>query len=129
MLIKSSVQVYAMEWRTAGIRVWFFDRTSIPSDINTSTSNTSVASTTPDPSTWGTPLADFPSTHCDIDTHFKNQSIIANIDLCGSWASSTKWYTTLASCPGTCETYVANNPSAFTEAYWQFASFRVYTAT
>jgi hypothetical protein len=118
-----------MELRSAGIRVWFFDRTSIPSDINTSTSNTSTTTTTPDPSTWGTPLADFPNTNCDIDTHFRNQSIIANIDLCGSWAGSTDWYNTIAGCPGTCDNYVSNNGSAFTEAYWEFASFRVYTAS
>ncbi|KAI9834550.1 MAG: hypothetical protein M1819_002926 [Sarea resinae] len=117
--------VYAMEWRTAGIRVWFFPRASIPSDISTDSTNT----TAPDPSTWGEALADFPSTDCDISTHFRNQSIIANIDLCGSWASSTAYYTTKSHCPGNCTQYVTDNPSAFTNAYWEFASFKIYQAS
>lgn len=69
--------VMALEWRSAGIRVWNFMRGSVPDDI---TNNN------PDPSTWGEANADFPDTGCDIDSHFKNQTIIINIDLCGSWA-------------------------------------------
>ncbi|EME47622.1 glycoside hydrolase family 16 protein [Dothistroma septosporum NZE10] len=117
--------IYAMEWRTAGIRVWFFPRSDIPSDIPTDVTNTSA----PDPSTWGTPLADFPSTNCDISTHFKNQSIIANIDLCGTWAGSTAVYTDQDQCPGTCTDFVATNNTAFETAYWQWNSWRVYTAS
>lgn len=74
--------VTAVEWRSEGIRVWQFARGSIPDDIENNS---------PDPSTWGTALADFPDTGCDIDTHFKNQSIIINIDLCGSWAGGTAY--------------------------------------
>lgn len=117
--------IYALEWRDAGIRMWFFTRDSIPSDLPTDVSNT----TAPDPSTWGEALADFPSTHCDIASHFKNQSIIANIDLCGSWAGSTSVYTTEDACPGTCSDFVATNNTAFATAYWEFASWRVYTAS
>lgn len=114
-------QVYAMELRDAGIRIWFFDRSSIPSDISNSSN--------PDPSSWGTALADFPSTDCDIQSHFRNQSIIANIDLCGQLAGLTKFYNTQSGCPGTCTEYVANNASAFTNAYWEFKSFKVYQAS
>lgn len=112
--------VYAMEWRSAGIRVWFFPRSDIPSDITDITS--------PDPSGWGTALADFPNTHCDIGSHFKNQSIIANIDLCGDWAGATGVYTTEDQCPGTCSDYVATNNTAFETAYWEWKSWRVYLA-
>lgn len=76
--------VMAMELRLAGIRIWQFVRDSIPSDITAGT---------PDPSTWGEAAADFPSTDCDVSSHFKNQSIIANIDLCGTWAGTTSVYT------------------------------------
>lgn len=72
----------ALEWRSAGIRVWNFLRDSVPADI---TNNA------PDPSTWGEATADFPNTGCDIDSHFKNQTIIINIDLCGSWAGGTAY--------------------------------------
>ena len=76
--------VMAMEWRDDGIRMWQFARSSIPSDITNKK---------PDPSTWGTALADFPKTDCNIGSHFKNQSIVVNIDLCGDlvyagWDSS-----------------------------------------
>ncbi|KAJ5677597.1 uncharacterized protein N7477_003230 [Penicillium maclennaniae] len=111
--------VYAMELRDAGIRVWNWVRADIPSDIT---------SGSPDPSTWGKAYADFPSTECDIGNHFKNQSIIANIDFCGGWASATKYYTTQSGCPDSCETFVMDNASNFTTAYWEFKSFKVYQA-
>ena len=59
--------IMAMEWRDAGIRMWQFDRDSIPTDITDQN---------PDPSSWGTASADFPNTDCSISSHFKNQSII-----------------------------------------------------
>ncbi|MCJ1392920.1 hypothetical protein MMC18_005792 [Xylographa bjoerkii] len=114
--------IYAMELRDAGIRTWFFPRSSIPSDISNTT-------TSPDPSSWGTALADFPSTDCDISTHFTNQSIIANIDICGSWAGSTSVYNTEDQCPGTCTSFAATNATAFADAYFEFASFKVYQAS
>ncbi|KAF7591874.1 hypothetical protein BBP40_000916 [Aspergillus hancockii] len=110
--------VYVLELRDAGIRAWMFSRDSIPEDITNSTS--------PDPSTWGSALADFPNTDCDISSHFRNQSIIANIDLCGQLGAQSQFYTEQSHCPGTCSDFVAHNPSAFTEAYWEFKSFRIY---
>jgi hypothetical protein len=75
--------VAAMELRSDGIRVWQFARSAIPADITAGQ---------PDPSTWGEATADFPNTDCDIGSHFRNQSIIANIDLCGSWAGDPNVY-------------------------------------
>ncbi|GIC90595.1 glycoside hydrolase family 16 protein [Aspergillus udagawae] len=111
--------VYAVELREAGIRVWVFPRDSIPDDI----SNTERR---PDPSSWGTALADFPSTHCDIPSHFSNQSIIVNIDLCGEMGAQQEVYNDLYDCPATCEEFVARNPQNFSQAYWEFRSFRIY---
>ena len=124
-------QIYAMELRTAGIRVWFFGRNSIPTDISDGTS--------PDPSSWSTPLADFPSTDCSITDHFTNQSIIMNIDLCGSWAGEAKYFTSDTACASSasanqgaslsaCETIVATNATDFDEAYWELSSIKVYQA-
>lgn len=73
--------VMAVELREAGIRVWSFGRDALPADVE--------AGTVPDPSGWSTAFADFPSTDCDIGNHFKNQSIIANIDLCGDLVEAT----------------------------------------
>lgn len=117
------MQVYALELRAAGIRAWYFPRGSIPDDLNASN-----RSAVPDPSTWPTPLADFPGTDCDIAREFRNQSIIANIDLCGELGAQPELYKGLYDCPATCEDFVAHNPGNFSEAYWEFRGFRVYQA-
>ncbi|KAJ5803787.1 CAZyme family GH16 [Penicillium psychrosexuale] len=111
--------VYALELRDAGIRAWLFPRGAVPAD---------VAAGNPDPSSWGVALADFPSTNCDIATHFKNLSIIVNIDLCGELAAQKQFYETMYHCPATCSSFVANNPGEFVDAYWEFNSFKVYRA-
>ncbi|GIJ81748.1 hypothetical protein Asppvi_000248 [Aspergillus pseudoviridinutans] len=111
--------VYAVELREAGIRVWVFPRDSIPDDF-------SNPERRPDPSSWGAALADFPSTHCDIPSHFSNQSIIVNIDLCGEMGAQQEDYNDLYDCPATCEEFVARNPQNFSQAYWEFRSFRIY---
>ncbi|ORY71581.1 concanavalin A-like lectin/glucanase domain-containing protein [Pseudomassariella vexata] len=111
--------IMALEWRDAGIRMWQFARGSVPSDITNDS---------PDPSTWGTATADFPNTDCSISSHFKNQSIIANIDLCGTWAGSESIYGE-SGCPSSCTDFVANYPQNFTNAYWEFGSFKVYSAS
>ncbi|KAJ5259321.1 hypothetical protein N7478_012302 [Penicillium angulare] len=114
--------VYAMELRDAGIRVWMFARDNIPNDISNS-------SGIPDPSSWGEALADFPSTNCDISSHFKNQSIIANIDICGDMAGANTYYKELYDCPSSCTEWAAENGANFTNAYWEFNSFKVYQSS
>jgi hypothetical protein len=113
--------VYAMEWTSQAISVWFFQRSSIPSDIN---------SEKPDPSSWGQPVAKFNGgSGCDIDTHFKNQNLIVDTTFCGDWAGASEVWDNNAETKAladTCEDYVANNPSAFAEAYWSINSIKVY---
>jgi hypothetical protein len=148
--------VMALEWRAEGIRAWQFERTRVPPDV--------LALRSPDPSSWGPPVADFPNTDCDISSHFRNASITANIDLCGSamangvYESSgcaleipplskpTVYLLTLPcysgpancingkNCIGSaamrnnCTDFVANNPAAFKDAFWEFGSFFVFQA-
>ena len=69
--------VYATEWTSEAINIWFFSRSAIPSD---------VSSGSPNPSNWGIPIAQFTG-GCDIDEHFKDQSIIFDITFCGQWVS------------------------------------------
>ncbi|XMA09820.1 hypothetical protein WAI453_002611 [Rhynchosporium graminicola] len=107
--------VLALELREAGIRMWQFTRDKLPAGLWTS----------PDPNSWGTATADFPNTECNIGNHFRNQSIVANIDLCGDWAGSKKDYG--KNCPGTCVDHVSNNNMAFTNAYWEFGNFSVFS--
>jgi Glycosyl hydrolases family 16 len=58
--------VYATEWTSEAISIWFFPRGSIPSDIT---------SGSPNPASWGKATANF-SGGCDIDSHFQNQQIV-----------------------------------------------------
>ncbi|KAK0721785.1 concanavalin A-like lectin/glucanase domain-containing protein [Lasiosphaeria miniovina] len=125
--------IMAVEWRSEGIRIWQFGRAAIPADIGAGK---------PDPSIWPPPLADFPNTNCDIGGHFKNASIIANIDLCGDAIPESVWAASgcLTPCVGShkcvggwtqnnCTDFVSNNPQAFINAYWEFGEFKVYQSS
>ena len=114
--------VYAAEVRRDGIRAWFFSRAHVPSDVSGALAPPG-GDAHPDPSGWGEALADFPSTHCDVGSHFRNMSVIVDIDLCGQWAG--KVYAQ-DGCPGDCHNYVAFTPGAFADAYWEFGGFRVF---
>jgi hypothetical protein len=109
--------VYATLWNSSTISIWHFKRSSIPEDIT---------STKPNPTKWGQPAAQFGGA-CDIDSHFKDHSIIFNTALCGQWAgrvwSDCKECMAKAS---TCQEFVTNNPKAFEQAYWLINSVRVY---
>jgi hypothetical protein len=61
--------VYAHEWTSDYIKIWFFPASSIPMDIQTNT---------PDPSQWGTPASFFQGgSNCDIGSHFKDHQIVS----------------------------------------------------
>ncbi|KAG9239965.1 concanavalin A-like lectin/glucanase domain-containing protein [Calycina marina] len=109
--------VFAMQWESSGIYIWFFPRGSIPSDITNGV---------PVTTNWGTPVVAFNGgSGCDIDSHFANQNIVFDTTFCGTWAGSV-WSGTCAAQANTCNTYVAQNPSAFVNAYWSINSVKVY---
>ncbi|KAL4797521.1 concanavalin A-like lectin/glucanase domain-containing protein [Aspergillus venezuelensis] len=108
--------VYVTEWTSSVISVWFFPRSSIPSDISAGT---------PDPGSWGTPTARFAGS-CDIESHFTDMQIIFDITFCGDWAGNVWGSGSCAALSGSCTDYVANNPTAFADAYWDINSLRVY---
>ena len=109
--------VYALEWTASAISIYFFQRGSIPSDISGGS---------PDPSSWGTPLAQFQGA-CNIPEFFKDNQLVFDTTFCGDWAGAT-WGTSGCSSEqySTCEAFVAGNPSAFKDAYWQVNSLQVY---
>lgn len=119
--------VYAMQWDSDYIRVWHFARGSIPADIEAKN---------PQPEGWGLPDALFGGSKCDVDSYFKDMSIVINIvsshelliccrmrltvqNFCGDYGSGT-WKDTCGSVAPTCSEYVANNPEAFVNAYVPF---------
>ena len=59
--------VYAMEWTSDAINIWFFARNAIPGDIPAGT---------PNPAGWGTPMGKFAG-GCDIDSHFADHKIVS----------------------------------------------------
>ncbi|TFK94501.1 glycoside hydrolase family 16 protein [Polyporus arcularius HHB13444] len=109
---------YAMERTNSFIKVWFWSRNAgnIPSDVLHGAASVNTDN-------WGTPLAFFPSTSCDIDSHFGPHNIIINLTLCGDWAGAAFG---ADGCPGDCISYVNQNPSAFSDAYFNIAWLKVY---
>ncbi len=111
--------VYAVEWTSKAIKIWFFPRASIPSDISQSSQ--------PDPSSWGIPLAQFTGAGCNIDTHFKDMQLVINTSFCGVWAGEV-WDSSpiCREKAPTCEEFVAKNPAAFKGAFWLVNDIKVY---
>ena len=109
--------VYATEWTSEAISIWFFPRSAIPSDLS---------SGNPNPDNWGLPMAHFAG-GCDIDEHFKDQQIVFDVTFCGQWAGQV-WSqdSVCSSKAATCQDFVQNNPSAFADTYWSINSLKVY---
>jgi len=106
--------VWAVQWTSTAINIWFFPRNSIPADINKGN---------PNPAGWGTPAANFPLGGNCPSSHFANMQIVLDNTFCGDWAGAVF---NQDGCPGSCQSYVQNNPGDFTESYWAINYFKVY---
>ncbi|OBZ78987.1 putative glycosidase C21B10.07 [Grifola frondosa] len=121
--------VYAMQWVNSGISVFFFPRSSIPSDITAGA---------PQPSNWDQPMAFWPATDCNPFQFFNSHSAIFDTTLCGDWAGSV-WDSAGAagqaqSCAqrtgvSTCEAFVAGNGTAFADAYWEVSYVKIFQSS
>ncbi|KAG6908252.1 hypothetical protein DXG01_005586 [Tephrocybe rancida] len=87
---------FAMERTSSFIKVWFWSRSATNVPSDVKNGATSVNT-----DNWGTPSAYFPSTSCPIGSKFGPHHIIINY-------------------------YVNNNPSAFTNAYFDFQWLKIY---
>jgi hypothetical protein len=112
-----------MEWLSESIKIWFFPRQNIPSDIN---------SGTPNPSQWSPPILQAGGDTCNIDSHFRDMALVIDTTFCGVLAASSAYWET-TSCykanpveSNTCVNYVRYNPQAYTDAYWTIKSIEVY---
>ena len=110
--------VYATLLTTSGIVVWFWSHSSVPGD---------VLGSSPDPSSWSTPLANFTGA-CDFGTAFAAQQLVFDTTFCGDWAGDVWSQGGCASKAATCEDYVANNGADFSEAYWSINALKVFQA-
>ncbi|KAG7450134.1 uncharacterized protein BT62DRAFT_961746, partial [Guyanagaster necrorhizus] len=114
--------VYAMKWDDEGIKVYFWPQNSVPSDVDAGT---------PVPDTWGTPMANWPSSACNSTKYFYQHSFIFDTTLCGDWAGEV-WNS--SGIPGqeqscaartgysSCEDFVRAKGASFDEAYWEINS-------
>jgi Glycosyl hydrolases family 16 len=110
--------VYATHWMDTGIAVYHWTRATIPADITAGQ---------PDPASWGKPAAQWLSTACNIGASFKNHNIVFDLTFCGAWAGEV--WNQNGACKaksGSCNDFVANNPAAFADAYWDVNSLKVY---
>ncbi|CAO2656238.1 Nn.00g050410.m01.CDS01 [Neocucurbitaria sp. VM-36] len=118
---KAGGGIYAMEWTSSAISVWF-----VPSNSVAYTTHFGNLTTSPDPSTWNmTPIARFSGSGCDFTQRFQNLKIILDTTFCGEWAGK-EWDQSCAAKTGVdaCEAYVRDNPEAFKEAYWEIAGLK-----
>lgn len=104
--------IYATEWTSDHIKIWFFPRNSIPFDIRRGK---------PNPELWSKPQTSFQgSSTCDIDSHFANHKLIFDTTFCGDWAGGV-WGNDGGICSQggkvSCEQFVAGNPGAFRDAW------------
>jgi len=97
--------VYALEWTKGYIRSFYFPRNSIPKDVNN-----------PNPDNWGKPVAHFVLGNNCPNNKFQNMTMVINLTFCGDWAGNV--FATQCPGKGACNSYVQNNPGAFTKAHW-----------
>jgi hypothetical protein len=110
--------IYAMQWTSTGIKMWFFPRDSIPYNMY---------GNNPDPTLWGMPSASFAGSGCDFTKHFVNHKLVIDTTFCGDWGNAVWASNPVCSKKATtCNEYVANNPSAFTESFWRINYLKVF---
>ncbi|KAJ0158277.1 putative endo-1,3(4)-beta-glucanase, partial [Colletotrichum tanaceti] len=109
--------VYAMQWTDDAIKVWGFTHADAPADI---------AANHPDPAGWGVPS--FTTSACAADKLFGEAKLVMNVNLCGVAGQDGIWDTCKAKTGGaTCKQWVAENPAAFAEVYFQLRSVKIYS--
>ncbi|RMJ25310.1 hypothetical protein PHISP_03842 [Aspergillus sp. HF37] len=106
---------------TDHIAVWVFSRGEVPA---------SITEGRPDVSTFGVPRAFFDGA-CNMAQHFNKQRVVFDVTFCGDWAGGVY---AESGCPlsnpaqprDSCVDFVASNPAAYRESYWEVSSLKVY---
>ncbi|KAI9451667.1 glycoside hydrolase family 16 protein [Lactarius psammicola] len=111
--------VFAHLWNSAGLKMWHFERQSIPQDIQNGQ---------PDPSSWPPPVAFWSADGCDFASHVYDQHLVINTALGGGWASSD--YPN-SGCPATCSDRITKGKNFILlierpDAKWMINSITVY---
>ncbi|KAK2462476.1 hypothetical protein APHAL10511_005446 [Amanita phalloides] len=110
---------YMMQRSEYGVHVWLRQLWDLPWGVAEGAERLSVNLF------WEPPDVTFDFTSCDYLEHFDDHAMIFDLTFCGDWAGNA--FAT-SGCPSTnCTSYVDDNPSAFSEAYWAVKVLRVYT--
>lgn len=120
--------VHALYWDSdKGIHAYFFPRNKIPADISQDR---------PDPSSWGTPKASWPATHCKPDDYFFQHAAVFTNTVCGTWAgSSDVWNNPMGGQDFTCKQhtgqpscwdYMKSGHVDLSTAYWEIKSLKIF---
>lgn len=120
--------IYATLIDSDGVRIWFFPRDKVPSDITNGTPNPpsrSMLGPGAD-SVWPLPNARFDGPANNFDAHFRDMQIIFNTAFCGEWAGAVWNQSDCGRLAPTCEEYVRGHPEAFEEVYWGINGVSVY---
>lgn len=113
--------VWVTQLAESGISIWFFSRADVPADLDIAQNSSAV----PDPSTWGTPSAFYPSSSCDIGSFFEPQQLTFTITLCGDWAGQPAVFN--QTCEGRCYVDYVLNASNYDQAYFEVQHVSVFT--
>lgn len=118
--------VFATQFDIAGVFIWFWSRPDVPQELYQDWSLPL------DISTWGLPVAAYPSDTCNMLEFFGPQQLVIDTTFCGDWAGVPAIYQ--ATCNNTGSTndcYLDNVIGAgspkFDDAYWEIANIRLYT--
>lgn len=120
--------VFALVFNTDEIKTYFFQADKVPADIQNKS---------PNPSSWGAPRMDVPSSTCNPSTNFNDLMMIIDTNLGGTFpegvwdvdgaggqGNSCKKTTSVS----TAAEYVQDNGSLFgDDAQWKFNSIQIYT--
>ncbi|KZP05379.1 glycoside hydrolase family 16 protein [Athelia psychrophila] len=121
--------VFAAQFDSSGIYIWFWSRPNVPAAISQAAS---ANSSTLDISTFGNPSAAFPGSSCDIGTYFGAQKLVLDITLCGDWAGVPAIYNETCASAGTAGICYGNNvigagSPQYDDAYFELNYIKGYT--
>ncbi|TEA21894.1 Endo-1,3(4)-beta-glucanase [Colletotrichum sidae] len=112
--------IYAVERTDEYIKFFSWHQAAAPKNID---------SDYPDTAAWGIPTMLISNDKCNINNHFKDQRLVINIDFCGVLAGEPNiWGGMCKASTGhdVCSSYVAENPSAFSDVYFKVKDIRIF---
>ncbi|PHH88725.1 hypothetical protein CDD83_7163 [Cordyceps sp. RAO-2017] len=115
--------IQAVVWTSEAIQIYTWRHGNEPASLQPGANPKEI-----DTSTWGTPS--FQLRQCDIDRAFRNQRLLLDIAFCGGsvgdklWGEGPSGGVCSQLMPQNCVAYVAENPGAFDEVYFQIKDIR-----